>query len=51
MGFERRHNATLQFESEEEFVGALVQNIPPAPPRQAEILAANRSGRPIVTFS
>jgi hydroxyacylglutathione hydrolase len=51
IGFERRHNAALQFESEEEFVEALVQNIPPAPPRQAEILAANRSGRPIVTFS
>jgi hydroxyacylglutathione hydrolase len=50
IGFERRHNAALQFESEEEFIEALGQDIPPAPPHQAEILAANRSGRPIVTL-
>jgi hydroxyacylglutathione hydrolase len=48
IGFERRHNRALQFDSERQFVEALVQEIPPAPPRQAEILAANRSGRPLV---
>jgi hydroxyacylglutathione hydrolase len=49
IGFERRHNPALQFDSEWEFVKALVQDIPPVPPQQAEILAANRSGRPIAT--
>lgn len=50
IGFERRHNRALQFGSEEEFVEALVKDIPPAPERQAEILAANRSGRaPVAT--
>lgn len=48
VGFERRHNAALQFGSEEEFVAALTRDIPPAPEQQAEILAANRSGRPLV---
>jgi hydroxyacylglutathione hydrolase len=48
IGFERRHNEALRFDSEREFVEALVQDIPPAPPRQSEILAANRSGRPLV---
>lgn len=48
VGFERRHNAALQFGSEEEFVAALTKDIPPAPEQQAEILAANRSGRPLV---
>jgi hydroxyacylglutathione hydrolase len=46
LGFERRHNAALRFGSEDEFVGALLEDIPPAPEGQAEILAANRSGRP-----
>jgi glyoxylase-like metal-dependent hydrolase (beta-lactamase superfamily II) len=45
IGFERRHNAALQHSSEEDFVAALTSDIPPAPERQAEILAANRSGR------
>jgi hydroxyacylglutathione hydrolase len=47
LGFERRHNSALQFDSEQEFVEALVKDIPPAPPQQAEILAANRSGGPL----
>jgi hydroxyacylglutathione hydrolase len=47
IGFERRHNRALQFDSEEAFVEALVQHIPPRPPRQAGIVAANRSGRPL----
>ena len=48
IGFERRHNKALRFDSEQEFVEALVREIPPPPPRQAEILAANRSGRSLV---
>jgi hydroxyacylglutathione hydrolase len=44
IGFERRHNAALRFASEDEFVAALLRDIPPAPPRQAAIVAANRSG-------
>jgi hydroxyacylglutathione hydrolase len=45
VGFERRHNRALQFDSEEAFVAALVEDIPPAPENQTEIIAANRSGR------
>jgi hydroxyacylglutathione hydrolase len=45
IGFERRHNRALQFDSEEAFVEALVRDIPPAPEDQAVIIAANRSGR------
>ena len=47
MGFERRHNTALQFDSEDAFVAALTSDIPPAPEGQAAIVAANRSGRPI----
>jgi hydroxyacylglutathione hydrolase len=47
IGFERRHNAALCFESEDAFVEALVRDIPPAPEQQAAIVAANRSGRPL----
>jgi hydroxyacylglutathione hydrolase len=46
VGFERRHNSALGFESEDAFVAALVEDIPPAPEDQAEIVAANRSGQP-----
>jgi hypothetical protein len=45
VGFERIHNRALSFESEDAFVAALVQDIPPAPERQGKILAANRAGR------
>jgi glyoxylase-like metal-dependent hydrolase (beta-lactamase superfamily II) len=48
IGFERRYNRALQFESEQAFVEALVKDVPPAPPLQAEIVGANRSGRPLV---
>jgi hydroxyacylglutathione hydrolase len=51
VGFERRHNNALQFDSEESFVEALTKDIPPAPEHQAEIIAANRSGRPRVGIS
>ncbi|HEX6583797.1 MAG TPA: MBL fold metallo-hydrolase [Thermoleophilaceae bacterium] len=45
IGFERRHNKALQFDSEDAFADALVKDIPPTPPQQAEIVAANRAGR------
>ena len=48
IGFERRHNRALRFGSEDAFVAALLQDIPPAPEQQAAIVAANRSGRPLV---
>src|SRR3954447_1075727 len=47
IGFERRHNRALQFDSEEAFVEALTRDIPPAPEQQAAIIAANRAGRPL----
>jgi glyoxylase-like metal-dependent hydrolase (beta-lactamase superfamily II) len=48
VGFERRHNRALQFDSEDAFVEALLQDLPPAPAEQAAIVAANRSGLPLV---
>jgi hydroxyacylglutathione hydrolase len=51
IGFERRHNRALGFSSEDEFVAALLEDIPPAPQQQAEIVAANRSGRPRAPIS
>jgi hydroxyacylglutathione hydrolase len=45
IGFERRNNKALRFDSEESFVEALVKDIPPTPPQHAEIIAANRAGR------
>jgi hydroxyacylglutathione hydrolase len=51
IGFERRHNKALQFDSEQSFVEALLEDIPPVPPQQTDILAANRSGRPLVEQS
>jgi hydroxyacylglutathione hydrolase len=47
IGFERRHNRALQFDSEDAFVRALTSDIPPAPEQQAAIVAANRAGRPL----
>jgi glyoxylase-like metal-dependent hydrolase (beta-lactamase superfamily II) len=44
IGFERRHNTALQFDSEDAFVEALLTDIPPAPAQQADIVAANRAG-------
>ncbi|MEO8091636.1 MAG: MBL fold metallo-hydrolase [bacterium] len=44
IGFERRHNQALGFDSEDAFVASLIEDIPPAPPHQAEIVAANRFG-------
>ena len=48
VGFERRHNPALDYDSEDAFVEALLRDIPPAPARQAAIVAANRAGRPLV---
>ena len=45
IGFERRHNRALQFDSEDAFVEALVKDVPPAPEQQHAILEANRAGR------
>jgi hydroxyacylglutathione hydrolase len=47
VGFERRHNRALQFDSEDAFVKALTSDIPPAPEGQAAIIAANRTGAPV----
>jgi glyoxylase-like metal-dependent hydrolase (beta-lactamase superfamily II) len=44
VGFERRFNEALRHDSEEEFVEALLKDIPPTPPEQEEIVASNRSG-------
>lgn len=44
IGFERAHNEALQHTTEDAFVQAVLVDLPPAPPRQAEIVAANRSG-------
>jgi hydroxyacylglutathione hydrolase len=48
IGFERRHNPALKYEDEESFAAALLADLPPAPPGQEEIVAANRSGRSTV---
>jgi hydroxyacylglutathione hydrolase len=51
IGFERRHNRALQCADEDSFVHALLADTPPAPERQAEIVAANRTGRPLAAVS
>lgn len=48
IGFERRHNPALRFASEAEFVQALMRDIPSTPEQQAQIVSANRTGRPLV---
>jgi hydroxyacylglutathione hydrolase len=49
IGFERRHNKALQFDSEDAFVEALARDTPAPPPQQAEILGANLRGRALST--
>jgi hydroxyacylglutathione hydrolase len=51
VGFERRHNRALRFDDEEAFVTAMLQDIPPAPERAAEIVAANRAGRGLIAVA
>ena len=43
IGFERRNNPLLEL-GEDEFVAALLKDVPPPPPAQAAIVAANRTG-------
>jgi hydroxyacylglutathione hydrolase len=47
IGFERRHNRALEFDSEDKFAEALMRDIPPVPEQQAAIVAANSAGRPL----
>ncbi len=47
IGFERAHNRALAHGDQETFAAALVEDMPPVPERQAEIVAANRAGRPL----
>jgi hydroxyacylglutathione hydrolase len=47
LGFERRANPLLAEADAGAFVAAVTRDLPPAPARQAEIVAANRSGRPV----
>src|SRR5262245_38972169 len=44
IGVERQHNQALAASSEDEFVEAVLKDVPPAPEHQAEIVQANRSG-------
>ena len=44
IGFERAHNAMLQYGDPDAFAEALVSDAPPPPAHQAEIVAANRLG-------
>ena len=44
IGFERTHNAMLGIADPEDFADALLRDLPPAPPDQAAIVAANRTG-------
>lgn len=41
IGFEKRHNKAFRIEDEAEFVRAMTSNLPPAPPRAAELRALN----------
>jgi glyoxylase-like metal-dependent hydrolase (beta-lactamase superfamily II) len=45
VGFERRNNEALRYDTEAAFVEALTTDIPAVPEQQAEIVAANRSGQ------
>ena len=47
VGFERPHNRALSFADQDAFAAALIQDMPPVPERQDEIVAANRAGRPL----
>ena len=44
IGFERLHNLSLRQRDAEAFADALLEDLPPAPPDQASIVAANRAG-------
>jgi glyoxylase-like metal-dependent hydrolase (beta-lactamase superfamily II) len=44
IGFERRNNHALR-QPRDEFVAGLIEEIPPPPEQQAEIVASNRAGQ------
>jgi hydroxyacylglutathione hydrolase len=44
IGFERAHNPLLAIDDANEFADALLADVPPRPPAQERIVAANRSG-------
>jgi hydroxyacylglutathione hydrolase len=44
IGFERAHNPLLAVDDPDAFADALIADMPPRPPDQARIVAANRSG-------
>ena len=49
IGFERQHNAMLQYRDPDAFAEALVSDAPPPPAHQAEIVAANKLGEALTT--
>jgi glyoxylase-like metal-dependent hydrolase (beta-lactamase superfamily II) len=49
IGFERTHNAMLQYRDPDAFAEALVSDAPPPPAHQAEIVAANKLGKTLTT--
>jgi hydroxyacylglutathione hydrolase len=49
IGFERAHNAMLQYRDPDAFAEALVSDAPPPPAHQAEIVAANKLGEALTT--
>jgi hydroxyacylglutathione hydrolase len=49
IGFERKHNAMLQYRDPDALAEALVSDAPPPPAHQAEIVAANKLGETLTT--
>ena len=49
IGFERTHNAMLQYRDPDAFAEALVSDAPSPPAHQAEIVAANKLGKTLTT--
>jgi hydroxyacylglutathione hydrolase len=49
IGFERAHNAMLQYRDPNAFAEALISDAPPPPAHQAEIVAANKLGKALTT--
>jgi hydroxyacylglutathione hydrolase len=49
IGYERAHNAMLQYRDPDAFAAALVSDTPPPPAHQAEIVAANKRGEALTT--
>lgn len=47
IGFERRHNAAFRIDNEDEFLRHMLADIPPSPPRAAELRAMNAGLTPI----